>query len=193
MIGAVILAAGESKRMGAQKLLLEIKGKPMIERVIESFSGSVDEIIVVLGHKPERLIPVLKKLKVNWVVNLNYREGMVSSFKEGIKNMGKSDAVFLALGDQPFIERDFLVKAVDVWKGGAKIVSPVYKGKKGHPVLFDKSLFGEILALEKSEFIRDVIHRHEEDHHLIEAGEWAVTDLDIPESVQAVLNSHSIL
>lgn len=186
MIGAVILAAGESKRMGTQKPLLDISGKPMIHWIVDSFKGAVDEIIVVLGHKPEGLIPTLEKLKVSWTVNPNYREGMVSSFKEGLRKMKKFDAVFLALGDQPFVDRDFLAKAIDMWKRGAKIVSPACMRKKGHPVLFDRGLFDEILSLQKSEFIRDVIHRHEEDHHLIEAGEWAVTDLDTPESLQAI-------
>ena len=186
MIGAVILAAGESKRMGAQKLLLEVKGKPLIERVVDSFRGIVDEIIVVLGHEPEKLIPTLEKLGVNWVVNLNYREGMASSFKEGIRKMKEFGAVFLALGDQPIVDRYFLVKAIDAWKHGAKIVSPVYKGRKGHPVLFDRSLFDEVLKLGKNQLISDVIHRHEGDHKVIEAGEWAVTDLDTPESLQAL-------
>ncbi|WP_404980480.1 NTP transferase domain-containing protein, partial [Candidatus Hadarchaeum sp.] len=57
MIGAVILGAGESRRMGTQKLLLEIKGRPMLEWVIDSFKKVVDEIVVVLGHRPELLIP----------------------------------------------------------------------------------------------------------------------------------------
>ncbi len=186
MVGAVILAAGESQRMGEPKLLLRIKGKRMIEWVMDSFKGVVDELVVVLGYNPESLIPTLGKLGTRWVVNENYREGMVSSFKKGLEQLKNYDAVFLALGDQPFVDRDFLVKAIDVWKHGAKIVSPLYKGKKGHPVLFDRSLFDEILALKKNEFIRDVIHKHGEDHRVIETGEWAVTDLDTPESLQAL-------
>ncbi|MDI6884009.1 MAG: nucleotidyltransferase family protein [Hadesarchaea archaeon] len=184
MVGVVILAAGESQRMGEPKLLMEIKGKRMIEWVIDSFSGAVDDLVVVLGHKPENLIPTLEKLGTRWTVNKNYREGMVSSFKEGLKKLKDHDAVFLALGDQPFVDQDFLVKAIDVWKTGAKIVSPVFKGKKGHPVLFDRSLFDEILLLQKHEMIRDVTHRHDSEHYLIEAGEWAVIDLDTPESFE---------
>lgn len=184
MIGAVILAAGESRRMGKSKPLLKIGDKSLIEQVIDAFSA-VDDIIVVLGHEPERLIQVLQKLGVNWTVNENYREGMATSFKEGLKKFKKFDAVFLALCDHPVVDRDFLANAIDAWKGGAKIVSPVYRGKKGHPVLFDRSLFQEILALKKGELIRDVIHRHDEDHYLIEAGEWAVTDIDTPESLRA--------
>ncbi|MBA7690163.1 hypothetical protein ES703_98687 [subsurface metagenome] len=107
---------------------------------------------------------------------------MVSSFKAGLEGLKGCDAVFLALGDQPFVDRDFLVKAIEAWRSGAKIVSPVYKGKKGHPVLFDQTLFDEILSLQKREMIRDVIHRHKSEHHLVEAGEWTVIDLDTPES-----------
>ena len=187
MVGAVILAAGESQRMGEPKLLMKIGGKLMIERVIDSFRGAVDDLIVVLGYKPKNLVPILKQLGVGWVINKNYREGMVSSFKAGLEGLKGCDAVFLALGDQPFVDRDFLVKAIEAWRSGAKIVSPVYKGKKGHPVLFDKSLFDEILSLQKREMIRDVIHRHESEHHLVEAGEWTVIDLDTPESFMKVL------
>jgi len=191
MVGAVILAAGESRRMGRPKLLLRIKGKRMIEWVVDSFNGVVDELVVVLGHDPESLIPTLEELGTRWVVNENYQEGMVSSFKKGLERLKNCDAVFLALGDQPLVDRDFLMKAVDAWKGGAKIVSPVYKGKKGHPVLFDQSLFDEILSLQEHEMIRDVIHRHGDKHHLVEAGEWAVTDLDTPESFRKFMKEKS--
>jgi len=187
VIGAVILAAGESQRMGEPKLLLQIRGKPIIELVIDSFRGVVGEIVVVLGHAPENLIPILEKLGVRWAVNENYREGMTSSFKKGLKELKGCGAVFLALGDQPFIGRDFPSKAMDAWRAGAKIVNPVYKGKKGHPVLFDQSLFDEILALQKHEMIRDVIHRHEGERRLVEAEEWAILDLDTPEGLQKVL------
>lgn len=186
MIGAVILAAGESSRMGVQKLLLDIKGKPMIERIIESFKGIADEIVVALGHKPEVLIPTLKKKGVKWTVNLNYQEGMISTFKEGLKILENSDAVFLALGDQPFVDRDYLVKAIESWEKGAKVVSPIHRGKKGHPVLFDHSLFKEILTLGKNQFVRDVIHRHKGELSLIESGEWAVRDLDTPEDLKTI-------
>jgi len=184
VIGAVILAAGESRRMGKPKPLLKIGDKSLIERALDAFD-LVDDIIVVLGHEPERLIQFLQELGVNCTVNPNYRKGMASSFKEGLKKFKKFNAVFLALCDQPIVDRDFLAKAIDAWKAGAKIVSPVYKGKKGHPVLFDRSLFEEILALKNGELIRDVIHRHEGKHYLIEAGEWAVTDIDTPDSLRA--------
>jgi len=182
MIGVAILAAGESKRMGKNKLLLEVEGKRVIEWTVNSFKGIADDIVIVLGHKPRDLIPALKELGVRWTVNKSYEEGMASSFKEGIRELRNCGAAFLALGDQPFVDRDFLKKAIDVWKRRrARIVSPVYEGKKGHPVLFDRSLFGEILSLERHETIRDVIHRHVDELHLVKAGKWSIMDMDTPE------------
>ncbi|MEW6222913.1 MAG: nucleotidyltransferase family protein [Candidatus Hadarchaeota archaeon] len=188
MIGAVVIAAGESRRMGRNKLLIEIGGKTIIERVVSSFQGLADETIVVLGYKPEQTAPVLEKLGIKWVVNVNYADGMATSFKRGLKELEKCEAVFLALGDQPFIGEDFLRGAVEAWKSGAKIVSPVHAGKKGHPVLFDKSLFGEIFSLKRHETVRDVIHRHGDKHILLEAGAWAVTDVDSPEDLEKLGN-----
>jgi len=93
--------------------------------------------------------------------------------------------VFVALGDQPIVKKNFLDDAIAAWKGGAKIVCPIVNGKKGHPVLFDKSLFGEILSLEKDQFLRDVIHRHKGSLRVIDSDDWAITDIDTPESLEA--------
>ncbi|MEM2192318.1 MAG: nucleotidyltransferase family protein [Candidatus Hadarchaeales archaeon] len=180
-VGVVILAAGESSRMGEQKLLLPLMGHTLLEHVVGSFRGIADRIIVVLGHNPEAIFPLLQRLNVEWVVNEEYQLGMVTSFKRGLAELGNCDAVFLALGDQPLVDKTFLLKAIDAWRDGAKIVCPVFRGKKGHPVLFDQSLFGEILSLGENQFIRDVIHRHADLMKVIEAGKWAITDVDTPE------------
>jgi molybdenum cofactor cytidylyltransferase len=181
MIGAVILAAGESRRMGTKKSLLNIRGKRMVELVVDSFKDVVDKLVAVVGHEPDELVQILNLLGVKWAVNRRYKEGMVSSFKRGLEELKECDAVFLALGDQPFVDRDFLLKAIEEWKKGAKVVSPIHCGKKGHPVLFDHELFDEILSLKKDEKIRDLIHRYREQHRLIETGKWAVMDFDSPE------------
>lgn len=183
MIGAVLLAAGESRRMGKFKPLIKICGKPLLQRTIESLLKETDKIVVVLGHNAEKLVPILEGLKVEYVINPNYREGMASSFKTGLKKLMNCEAVFLALGDQPHIDPEFLKKAKKEWMRGAKLVSPVYAGKKGHPVLIDKSLFQEFLDLEEHQQIRDVIGRHRKEHVLIETGRWAVIDLDVPEDL----------
>ncbi|MGC8816402.1 MAG: nucleotidyltransferase family protein [Candidatus Hadarchaeum sp.] len=179
------MGAGESRRMGTQKLLIEIREKPMLGWVVSSFQQAVDDIVVVLGHRPEVLIPLLRQLGVKWTINVNYRDGMITSIKEGLKMLKECDAVFVALGDQPLVDVDFLKKAIETWRKGARIVCPIVRGKKGHPVLFDKSLFDEILALSKDQFLRDVIHRHKDELKTIEAEEWAITDIDTPEGLEA--------
>lgn len=170
--------------MGKNKLLLEVRGKRVIEWVVESFKGIVDDIVVVLGHEPEVIIPILRGLEVRWAINKQYMDGMVSSFKEGLEKLRNYESVFLALGDQPFVDKEFLLKAINAWRNQkAKIVSPVYKGKKGHPVLFDQSLFDEILSLDKHKTIRDIIHAHAGELYLIETGKWAILDMDVPEDL----------
>lgn len=72
-------------------------------------------------------------------------------------------------------------------EGGAKIVNPVYRGKKGHPVLFDRSLFDEILSLPRHETVRDLIRGHAGGRRSVEAGRWAITDLDTPEDLRVAL------
>lgn len=185
MIGAIILAAGKSERMGASKMLQEIAGKKVIELVIDPFKGIADEIVVVLGHAPEKLVDLIWRLGVKWVVNQNYERGMTSSFQRGLREVENCEAAFLVLGDQPCVERDFLVEMINAWADNkAKIVSPVYRGKKGHPVLFDRSLFDEIIHLPEKEIIRDVMHRHVGDILLLEAGEWSIMDMDTSEDFE---------
>ena len=187
-VGAVILAAGESSRMGKNKLLMEIEGKEVIERVRDEVDEAVNEIIFVLGHNPSKNIPKLKEMNANWIINDEYENGMTWSFVKGLEALkGKDlDAVMLVLGDQPLIEGKFLQKMVKEWKDKSGIISPIHKGKKGHPVLFDKKYFDEILSLPKDGIIRDVIHANDDELHLLEAPKWAIMDMDTPEDFEEV-------
>jgi molybdenum cofactor cytidylyltransferase len=126
---------------------------------------------------------VIEKLPAKYTINRRYQEGMASSFKAGLRELRGCDAVFLVLGDQPRVAHVFLRKAVKAWREGARIVSPVFKNRKGHPVLIDRSLFPEFLSLAKDGQIREVIEEHRDEHVLIKAGEWAVKDLDYPEDL----------
>lgn len=193
MIGAIILGAGESKRMGEPKLLIEISGERVIDRIVDSFEAIVDETLVVLGYKPKIFIPVLEDIDIKWIINEDYKDGMLSSIKKGINHIRDCDAAFIALGDQPIIKRDFLIYAIKAWRNGAKLVSPIYRGKKGHPVLFDKSVFKEILCLDKDETLRKVIHSHDDDHKLIQTGKWAVTDFNTPDDYEMLKRNFKTL
>lgn len=188
-IAAVVLAAGKSERMGRNKLLLKLKGKTLIELILEALEASkVDEIIVVLGHKPWKVRDVIKSRenRIRIVVNERYEEGMISSFKTGLKHIEHADAAFLVLGDQLILDPKFLnvmIRQMEENRGRALIVSPVHKGKKGHPVLFSKEIFNEILSLEKNEVIRDLIHRHSDSLLTIKGAKWTAIDIDTLEDL----------
>lgn len=182
-MAAVVLAAGKSERMGTNKLLLEVAGHTIIDRLLYVLDGSsVDEVFVVLGHRPEALRRFVEAHRAEVVFNPYYEEGMTSSVKAGLRRVS-ADAAFLVLGDQLGLEVGLLdiMSATMASEPTALIVSPVYKGRKGHPVLFRRTLFQEILDLNSDETLRDVVQRNEEAHRLVEGDLWCTLDFDTPE------------
>ncbi|MGQ4914322.1 MAG: nucleotidyltransferase family protein [Candidatus Asgardarchaeia archaeon] len=186
MISAVILAAGESRRMGLgkSKVLLKLNEETIIERLIHVLQDSnVSDIIVVLGHNPEEIESVIRNYDVKIVYNYAYEHEMTSSFIMGLSRVSMlSEAAFLVLGDQPLLTKKLITDMLDAYeKTSALIISPIYKGKKGHPVLFDRTLFTEILSLGPHGIIRDIIHRHRGRMITVKADIGAVFDIDTPE------------
>jgi molybdenum cofactor cytidylyltransferase len=134
-VAAVVLAAGKSKRMGKNKLLLKLAGKRLIDHILDALEASeIDEIIVVLGSKPWEISDVVKPRlnRVRIVVNEKYEEGMTSSFKTGLKQIEHADAALLVLGDQLILDPKFINRMIEQMeknRGKTLIVSPIYKGK----------------------------------------------------------------
>ncbi len=185
-VSAIVLAAGKSDRMGYNKLLLPMDDYTVIDHVLNAIEAAhVQETVVVLGHKPSELINVVAsgRNSIKIVVNQDYELGMMTSFQKGLLALRHVDAAFLVLGDQPMLEHDLLDVMVQYLADHqeALIVSPIHKGKKGHPVLFRSALFDEILALTNTATMRDVIGRHADTLFTVEAPEWTVMDMDTPE------------
>jgi molybdenum cofactor cytidylyltransferase len=165
-IWAIILAAGESKRMKVPKMLLPFDGKPMIEKVIENVIRSeVFRILVVLGSYREEILGSISHLPVNHCYNENYRKGMLSSVQCGFKYLPANfEAVLVFPGDQPFIEPDVINLIIKSYRETRKgIIIPVYKKKRGHPVLIDRRYADEIYTLEENEGLRSLSKMHQED------------------------------
>ena len=186
IVGAVVLAAGKSERMGQNKLLLRLNGKTVIETNLDALAAAdINEQVVVLGHKLEEVVEVIKPRlgRVKIALNLDFEKGMVSSFQTGLIVLSKVDAAFLVLGDQPILDPNFLKVMVKELEnnGDAAVLSPIHNGKKGHPLLFSKRVFGEILNLKSTQTIRDVVHAHEDQLVTIEAPAWTIMDIDTPE------------
>jgi molybdenum cofactor cytidylyltransferase len=165
-VSAVILAAGTSTRMGRAKQLLPLGGTTVLAQTIENVcSAGLDEIILVLGASAEairRQLPqsLIACLKV--VVNHAYGQGMASSLREGLSRVDpRSDAALIILGDQPFIQPQTLHRIMDAYRGArAQIVIPSYQGNRGNPVLLDRSVFSEVMALEGDTGCRAIFPNH---------------------------------
>lgn len=165
-IYAIILAAGESKRMKVPKMLLTFNGKTMLEKVIENVLRSeVSNTLVVLGSFREEILGVISHLPVKHCYNENYRNGMLSSVKCGFQNLPAIyDAVLVFPGDQPLIEPDVINLIIDAYRETGKgIIIPVYRKKRGHPVLIDFKYRNEIDTLPEDEGLRSLAGRFKED------------------------------
>ena len=151
MISAILLAAGQSKRMGGEnKLTKEINGIPLIKHSIKNIlSSSVNELIVVIGYQREvfeKLIDKNEKIKI--IFNKNFESGMSSSIKLGINNLNEqSEAFFICLGDMPLVNK-FIYNQLITLRNNKDIIVPTYKKQQGNPVLFSKSLKSKIITIQ---------------------------------------------
>jgi molybdenum cofactor cytidylyltransferase len=165
-VGAIILAAGRSTRMGEAKQLLRMGESTVLDQTLAHVRGAgVDEIVLVLGFSAqtirERLpISVIEGLKV--VVNQAYEQGMASSLREGLSALDpQTDAALIVLADQPFIRSDTLNRIVEEHRRTrAQIVIPLYRGFRGNPVLLDRSVFPKVMALDGDIGCRAIFGSH---------------------------------
>lgn len=186
MIAAVVLSAGESSRMGRPKALLPIGEETFIERIVASLQAAkVEKIIVVLGHNAADLAAKIAHLPVTIVVNPDYTKGQLSSLVAAIRTLqGKSiDAILVHLVDHPYLNPDLVKRMIEKFYRSKKlIVVPKWKGRRGHPVIFSRRLFGELLSAPLDEGAKSVVHAHAADTLEIETNEEGITfDIDTPE------------
>lgn len=191
-IWAIILAAGESRRMGFPKMLLTFNGKTMIENVIGNVTGSVvDNTMVVLGADRDVLIDLIQKSSVKYCYNDNYKDGMLSSVKCGFTNLPSDfEAVMVFQGDQPLITPKVINAVIDAYRlSGKGIVIPVYKEKRGHPLLIDRKYSNEIEKLNTREGLRSLAYQFSDDVLEIETGEPGILrDFDTYEDYKKEIN-----
>ncbi len=183
----IVLAAGESTRFGENKMLYRIDGVPVIRRVVLAAINGLAETIVVLGHEAERVREALQGLDVRTVLNPQYREGMSSSVKVGVRAASATRGILVLPGDVAFMTPE-LVKLVieEHRKTGALIVLPTYNGRGGHPILFDIRLRDELLNIsEAGRGLKEVVNRHLQDVYRIETGTPRILlDIDYREDLE---------
>ena len=187
MIIAVVLSAGESSRMGRPKALLPIQGQKFIERIIRVIGQSrVGRTIVVLGHHADQLRGQIEHLPVEVVINPDYRSGQLSSLQVAIRHIrddDRCDGMLVHLVDHPFIDVALVDALIEsFFETKQMIVVPSYKGKRGHPVIFSRELFGELLNAPLDQGAKAVVNAHRQETLEIEWHDEGITlDIDTPE------------
>ena len=165
MISAVILAAGESRRMGKPKPLLKFNDKTFLEQIISVLKSSdIDTVTVVLGARAETIRQSIDLSETNVVINNNYKKGQLSSLIAALENIPDgTEAILLCLVDHPFITKDLINSIVAEFKQTASpIIVPVYNKQRGHPTLFASSLFNELLNAPEDQGARYVLYSNED-------------------------------
>jgi molybdenum cofactor cytidylyltransferase len=185
MISAIILAAGESKRMGQPKMLLPWDKSTVLQTVITTFQTSgIKDILVVTGGAHEQ-VDALVGQTVQIVYNKNYARGeMLSSIQTGLKTkMSESRAILIALGDQPQVQTRCIQHILQEYKRtNASLIVPSYKMRRGHPWLVARELWDEILKMPFGDTSREFLNRHAHDIHYVQLDTPTILqDLDTPE------------
>lgn len=189
-ISAIVLAAGESKRMGQTKQLLDVGGKPLLQHILDRIRQTeVDEVILVLGHEAERIQEKILTPGAKVVLNPDYRRGMITSIQKGLQAMDpRCEAFFIVLGDQPGIEPrvyNLLIREFRNRFPRKTIFLPAYKGRRGHPALFGVKHRREASRIEGDRGFRKVLEMVPQEVFLVELeNESIVSDLDTPEDYQ---------
>ena len=187
MIAAVVLSAGESSRMGRPKALLPIEGETFIGRIVGSLKRTqVGKILVVLGHNAGPLAAAIGALPVEILINPNYQLGQLSSLQVAVRNLrpdADCDGVLVHLVDHPYIDASLVDRMIrQFYESKKDIVVPRCRGKRGHPVLFSRRLFGALLDAPMDQGAKAVVNAHGDATLEMETDEEGITvDIDTPE------------
>jgi molybdenum cofactor cytidylyltransferase len=185
----IILAAGESSRMGSPKSLLELHGETFLDRLIRCLEVQCSPVIVVLGHTPEAIrAGVRVPGKAEFVLNPQYQFGQFSSLQCGLRAVpAETEGVVFTPVDHPNIEAATIRRLIE---SAAPVAIPQYLGRHGHPVLFSRALIAEFLALSPVEQARTVLHRHAKEIRYIDVSDAGILDdIDDPEAYHRLLES----
>lgn len=193
MISTIILAAGESKRMGRPKMLLPWENVTVLEHVVGVFrKAGIEDIVVVVGAGREELEEIISQYPVRSIYNKNYASSeMLSSLQCGLKAMtGQTQATLVGLGDQPQIQEGSVRLICEAYHNmRSKLIVPSFQMRRGHPWLVGRTLWGELLNMRAPESPRDFLNKHASDIHYVDVNTPTIlADLDTPDDYYS---SHS--
>jgi molybdenum cofactor cytidylyltransferase len=188
-VAAIILAAGRSTRMGGpNKLLAELNGKTLVRIVAEQVAASkAGSVTVVTGHQAAEVETALAGLKVTFVHNPDFADGLASSVKAGIAALpADADGAVICLGDMPLIDTKLIDRLIEAFAPdrGHLIAVPVNEGRRGNPVLWSRRFFAELMTLDGDIGARHLINKHAEAVAEVPVeGHGAFLDIDTPQAL----------
>ena len=194
MIEGLILAAGESSRMGEDKALLAYRGRTFIETILATLrEAGVTRLVVVLGHHADKIQRAVDFTGVNVIVNRDYQQGQTSSLQAGLKALGSGagmsvEAVLLCLVDHPAVPAEVVRALIAAFLATrSPVVIPTSKGQRGHPVLIGRTLFDELLGLSPEAGANSVIRKYREATQFVEVGDAGILlDVDDPATYRSL-------
>jgi molybdenum cofactor cytidylyltransferase len=187
-----VLAAGTATRMGTQKLLLPVDGRPMVQWAVDAALGSrAGKTFVVVGYQAAQVASALRDRPLTVVANPDYATGMSSSLRAGVQAAGDWEAAIVLLGDQPFVTAGLLDQLIDRFlETRAGAVRPAVGGRPVNPVLLSAALFAELLEQEGDVGGREVLERHRDEVRLVQVDDpRLVADVDSIEDYEATRGS----
>jgi molybdenum cofactor cytidylyltransferase len=189
MIAGLVLAAGESSRMGRDKALLTYQRQTFLESIIGKLrAAGIERVAVVLGHHAEEIRRAVNLQGVEVIVNQEYHRGQTSSLQAGLRSLEgmKPEAVVLCLVDHPAFSPPTVRELIEAFeRGHPQAAIPTFQGKRGHPVLLGREIIGELLALPADRGANTVMRQHHDTTMFIEVdGPGILLDVDDPQTYQ---------
>jgi len=186
---AIVLAAGMSSRMGSNKLLADLDGRPLIARTVAQVKASgVDEVIVVTGHQAGAVRAAVSDMRL--VHNPEFTTGLASSLRAGIQAADGFDAALICLGDMPLIHPEDLKRMMTAFIDHTSIVAPAKDGALGNPVLWGRAHFAELAALSGDRGARGLLEDNRDKIVTVEvADESIMLDADTPDALEQIRKS----
>ena len=189
-IAAVILAGGQSRRMGGpNKLLAKFGGEPLIRRIAErALASKAEPVIVVTGDRAKSVAEALAGLDVRFAHNPDFAEGLATSLKTGLAAVPETaSGALVLLADMPGVTTAIIDRLIEAFRGrpSPAIVLPTFAGKRGNPVLWARAFFPELMTVTGDTGARHILSLHEDAVERVEIGEAAGLDVDTPEALAA--------
>lgn len=188
-VAGIVLAAGLSSRMGQNKMLIELGGETLVRRAVSTaIAAGLDPVLVVVGHDSERVRRELGGLSCTPVFNPEYVRGMQSSLKAGLGALpSAAGAAAVLLGDMPLVDAEMVRALVDAFRrGGAPLAVSLYGEVVAPPIVYARTLFPELRALEGEGCGKRVVKQHRAEAIELRWPEETLTDLDSPADVERV-------